>query len=158
MSPDTDGTNGHIAFDNDAPESGKLQPNGYICRKITAVEKDFIKYVDIGLRDVPVMAGSQTMLSRLARETDGYGLKGIEMFKGYEITVAEAVRSNVCADGVSFGDVISGVVCHDTTDGKKVKFTAAECRFTPSSSLFLEEERYVISSILIRLERDLGGK
>lgn len=130
----------------------------YICTKSAAVEKDFIKYVDIGLGDVPVMVGPETLLSRLAKETEGHGLRGVEMFKEHEITIAEAVTRNVAAGCTAFGNVISGVVCYDSAEDRKVKFTAAECRFSPASSLFLEEERYVISSILIRLARDLGGE
>lgn len=122
------------------------------------MEKDFIKYVDLGLGDVPVMVGPETRLSRLAAETDGHGLRGVEMFKGHDISIAEAVTRNVSHEGTRFGDLISGVVCFDTAEDRKVKFTRQECRFSCGSSLFLEEKRYVISSILIRLERDLGGK
>lgn len=124
----------------------------------TDVEKDFIKYVDLGLGDVPVMVGPETRLSRLAIETDGHGLRGVEMFKSHDVSMAEAVTRNVSHEGTQLGALISGVVCYDTAEDKKVKFTASECRFAPSSSLFLEEERYVITSILIRLARDLGGK
>lgn len=120
------------------------------------MEKDFIKYVDLGLGDVPVMVGPETRLSRLATETDGHRLRGVEMFKGHDISMAEAVTRNVSHEGTEIGALISGVVCLDTVEDKKVKFTAAECKFSPSSSIFMEEERYSISSILIRLAREIG--
>lgn len=102
------------------------------------------------------MVGPETRLSRLATETDGHGLRGVEMFKGHDISMAEAVTRNVSHEGTEIGALISGVVCLDTVEDKKVKFTAAECKFSPSSSIFMEEERYSISSILIRLAREIG--
>ena len=104
----------------------------------------------MGLGDVPVMVGAGTDLERFATEVTGYGLHGAEKLFGIGGTVGDAVRIN--AGGI--GNIISGVVCLDPSDGSKRKFTAAECGFGEGTSVFSESVRYTVSSILVRLSRD----
>ena len=66
---------------------------------------EFIKYVDMGFDEVPVM-------------------------------------------------VVAGVVCYDTLDRKKVRFSTAECAYAYRDSFFKHQnDRYIVTSVLLRLSR-----
>jgi UDP-N-acetylmuramate dehydrogenase len=57
---------------------------------------------------------------------------------------------------VEVGDLISGVVCFDLKERKKVKFSREECRYGYRDSFFKQPEakgRYVVTSVLLRLTR-----
>lgn len=117
---------------------------------------DFIKYVDMGFADVPVMVGAGTSLSRFAQEVTGHGLHGAESFTQVPGEMGAAVARNVSVGGRSLSDIISGVVCYDTVDRCKKKFTPGECRFAEGESVFRSVDgasRYIITSILVRLSR-----
>ena len=117
---------------------------------------DYIKYVDMGFDDVPVMVGSGVSFDRFVEETCRHGLWGAENLSMIPGEVGAAAVQNIGAYGVEVKDIISGVVCYDMVEKKKVKFSVGECRYGYRSSMFKEPEnkgRYIVTSVLFRLSR-----
>ena len=117
---------------------------------------EFIKYVDVGFDEVPVMVGAGVSFDNFVEETCRHGLWGAENLSLIPGEVGAAAVQNIGAYGVEVKDIISGVVCFDLKERRKVRFTAAECRYGYRSSMFKEEEnkgRYVVTSVLFRLSR-----
>lgn len=113
-----------------------------------------IKYVDMGLEEVPVMVGSGVIVDEFIAETCGYGLWGMENLSLIPGEMGAAAVQNIGAYGVEFKDVVSGVVCYDIEERKKVKFSVQECAYAYRDSMFKHAEgRYVITSLLVRLSR-----
>lgn len=113
-----------------------------------------IKYIDMGLEDVLVMVSADVYWPVFVKEVSGYNLKGVEGLTGFQGSVGSAITKNYSSDGQSVGAVVSGVVCVDGNDGKRCRFTAAECAFREGDSLFQHTEgRYQIVSVLMRLSR-----
>lgn len=115
---------------------------------------DFIKYVDMGFEEVPVMVGSGVHWDRFVDETCGHGLWGAENLSLIPGEAGAAAVQNIGAYGVEVKDIISGVVCFDLQERKKVKFSVAECEYGYRESMFKHAEgRYIVTSILFRLSR-----
>lgn len=115
---------------------------------------DYIKYVDMGLEEVPVMVGSGVNWDRFVSETCGHGLWGAENLSLIPGEVGAAAVQNIGAYGVEVKDIISGVVCYDLQERKKVKFPVEECGYGYRESIFKHSDnRYVVTSILFRLSR-----
>ena len=113
-----------------------------------------VKYVDMGLEEVPVMVGSGVVVDDFIEEVCGHGLWGMENLSLIPGEMGAAAVQNIGAYGVEFKDVVSGVVCYDLKEHKKVKFSAAECGYAYRESMFKHAEgRYVVTSLLIRLSR-----
>ena len=117
---------------------------------------DYIKYVDMGFDDVPVMVGAGVSFDRFVEQTCRHGLWGAENLSMIPGEVGAAAVQNIGAYGVEVKDIISGVVCFDMVERKKVKFSVAECRYGYRSSMFKEPDnkgRYIVTSVLFRLSR-----
>lgn len=117
---------------------------------------EFIKYVDVGFDEVPVMVGAGVSFDNFVEETCRHGLWGAENLSLIPGEVGAAAVQNIGAYGVEVKDIISGVVCFDLKERRKVRFTAAECRYGYRSSMFKEDEnkgRYIVTSVLFRLSR-----
>lgn len=122
---------------------------------------DYIKYVDMGFDEVPVMVGAGVSFDRFVEQTCGYGLWGAENLSKIPGEVGAAAIQNIGAYGVEAKDIISGVVCFDLVEKKKVKFSVEECRYGYRSSMFKEPEnrgRYIVISVLFRLSRKYSPK
>ncbi len=120
---------------------------------------EYVKYVDVGFDDVPVMVGAGVNFDSFVSETCRHGLWGAENLSLIPGEVGAAAVQNIGAYGVEVKDIISGVVCFDLQEKKKVKFSAAECRYGYRMSMFKEREnkgRYVVTSVLFRLSRSKG--
>lgn len=116
---------------------------------------EFIKYVDMGLKEVPVMVGAGVHWDRFVEETCGHGLWGAENLSLIPGEAGAAAVQNIGAYGVEVKDIISGVVCYDTVEKKKVKFSVSECDYAYRDSMFKHADgRYVITSVLFRLSRE----
>ena len=114
----------------------------------------FIKYVDMGLDEVPVIVGSGVKWDDLVAELCGHGLWGAENLSLIPGEVGAAAVQNIGAYGVEFKDLVSGVSCYDLKERCKCKFTAPECRYGYRESMFKEaEDRYIITSVLLRVSR-----
>ena len=117
---------------------------------------EFIKYVDIGLDEVPVIVGAGVNFDSFVAEACRHGLWGTENLSMIPGEVGAAAVQNIGAYGAEVADIVSGVVCFDLKERKKVKFTRAECRYGYRTSMFKEPEnkgRYVVTSVLFRLSR-----
>ena len=117
---------------------------------------EFIKYVDVGLDEVPVMVGAGVVWDHFVSETCRHGLWGAENLSLIPGEVGAAAVQNIGAYGVEVKDLISGVVCFDLQERRKVKFTREECSYGYRDSLFKQPEnrgRYVVTSVLFRLTR-----
>ena len=117
---------------------------------------EFIKYIDMGLEEVPVIVGAGTVWDHFVAETCRHGLWGAENLSLIPGEVGAAAVQNIGAYGVEAGDIISGVVCYDLRERKKVKFTQEDCRYGYRDSLFKQPEekgRYIVTSVLFRLTR-----
>jgi UDP-N-acetylmuramate dehydrogenase (EC 1.1.1.158) len=110
----------------------------------------------MGLEEVPVMVGAGVVWDHFVSETCRHGLWGAENLSLIPGEVGAAAVQNIGAYGVEVKDLISGVVCFDLQERKKVKFTRDECRYGYRDSLFKQPEakgRYVVTSVLLRLSR-----
>ena len=117
---------------------------------------EFIKYIDMGLDEVPVMVGAGVVWDHFVEEACRHGLWGTENLSLIPGEVGAAAVQNIGAYGVEVKDIISGVVAFDLQERKKVKFSREECRYGYRDSLFKQPEakgRYVITSVLFRLTR-----
>ena len=117
---------------------------------------EFIKYIDMGLEEVPVIVGAGVVWDHFVAETCRHGLWGAENLSLIPGEVGAAAVQNIGAYGVEVGDIVSGVVCYDLRERKKVKFSQAECRYGYRDSLFKQPEnkgRYIVTSVLFRLTR-----
>ena len=117
---------------------------------------EYIKYVDMGLDEVPVIVGAGGNFDSFVAEMCRHGLWGAENLSLIPGEVGAAAVQNIGAYGVEVKDIISGVVCFDLQERKKVKFKVADCRYGYRSSMFKEPEnkgRYVVTSVLFRLSR-----
>ena len=117
---------------------------------------EFIKYVDMGFDEVPVIVGAGVNFDNFVEETCRHGLWGAENLSFIPGEVGAAAVQNIGAYGVEVADIISGVVCFDLQERKKVKFTVQECCYGYRDSFFKRPEnkgRYVVTSVLFRLSR-----
>lgn len=114
----------------------------------------YVKYVDMGLDEVPVIAGAGVCWDDLVAELCGHGLWGAENLSLIPGEVGAATVQNIGAYGVEIKDLVSGVSCYDIEKREKCKFTVAECRYGYRESMFKEAAgRYVITSVLLRVSR-----
>ncbi|MBO4565856.1 MAG: UDP-N-acetylmuramate dehydrogenase [Bacteroidales bacterium] len=114
----------------------------------------YVKYVDMGLDEVPVVVGAGVCWDELVAELCGHGLWGAENLSLIPGEVGAAAVQNIGAYGVEFKDIVSGVSCFDLQEMKPCKFSVAECGYGYRESMFKEAGgRYVITSVLLRLSR-----
>lgn len=122
---------------------------------------EYIKYVDMGFDEVPVMVGAGVGFDGFVAEACRHGLWGAENLSMIPGEVGAAAVQNIGAYGVEVADIISGVVCFDLKERKKVRFSNEECRYGYRHSMFKEAEnrgRYVVTSVLFRLTRKYSPK
>lgn len=113
-----------------------------------------IKYVDMGLDEVPVIVGAGVVWDELVEQTCRHGLWGAENLSLIPGEAGAAAVQNIGAYGVEIKDIISGVSCFDNVERKRCKFTAAECGYGYRDSMFKQSGgRYTVLSVLIRLSR-----
>ena len=114
----------------------------------------FLKYVDMGFDEVPVMVGSGVVWDDFVAQTCSHGLWGAENLSLIPGEVGAAAVQNIGAYGAEIKDIISGVVCFDVLERRKVKFGVAECEYGYRDSFFKRNPgRYVVTSVLMRLCR-----
>lgn len=117
---------------------------------------DMIKYVDMGLDEVPVIVGAGVSFDDFVAHSCRHGLWGAENLSLIPGEVGASAVQNIGAYGVEAGDIIKGVVCFDLQERKSVKFTHDECLFGYRDSFFKKPEnrgRYIVTSVLFRLSR-----
>lgn len=122
---------------------------------------EYIKYADIGLEEVPVLVGAGVNFDNFVEETCRHGLWGAENLSLIPGEVGAAAVQNIGAYGVEVKDIISGVVCFDLQERRKVKFKADECSYGYRDSIFKKTEnkgRYVVTGVLFRLTRKHSPK
>ena len=122
---------------------------------------EFIKYIDMGFEEVPVIVGAGTVWDHFVAEACRHGLWGAENLSLIPGEVGAAAVQNIGAYGVEVKDLVSGVVCFDLKERKKVKFSRGECRYGYRDSLFKQPEnkgRYIVTSVLFRLTRKASPK
>ena len=115
-----------------------------------------IKYVDMGFNEVPIIVGSGVNFDSFVEQVCAHGLWGAENLSGIPGEVGAAAVQNIGAYGVEVKDIISGVVCYDIKERKKVKFGVQECKYAYRHSMFKEQGtkgRYIVTSVLFRLSR-----
>jgi len=114
----------------------------------------YVKFVDMGLDEVPVVVGAGVRWDDLVAELCGYGLWGAENLSHIPGEVGAAAVQNIGAYGVEIKDLVDGVSCYDVVERKKCKFKGAECRYGYRESMFKESgDRYIITSVLLRVSR-----
>ena len=116
-----------------------------------------LKYVDMGLEEIPVIVGSGVKWDDFVKNTTDNGLWGAENLSLIPGTVGAAAVQNIGAYGVEVKDLIKGVTAYDLRERRMVKFQNAECRYAYRDSVFKNEPgRYVITSVLLRVSRTAG--
>ena len=113
-----------------------------------------VKYVDMGLDDLPIIVGAGVTVDDFIAEVCGHGLWGMENLSLIPGEMGAAAVQNIGAYGVEIKDVISGVSCFDLQERKTCKFSVSECAYGYRDSVFKHcAGRYVITSVLVRLSR-----
>ncbi|MBP5567078.1 MAG: UDP-N-acetylmuramate dehydrogenase [Bacteroidales bacterium] len=119
----------------------------------------FIKYVDMGLDEVLLTVGSGVVFDDFIANVAGNGLWGPENLSLIPGEVGASAVQNIGAYGVEAKDIISGVVCLDTSDWTKTVFKVGECAYGYRDSRFKHERgRYIITSVLFRVTRKYSPK
>ena len=119
----------------------------------------FIKYVDMGLDEVLLTVGSGVVFDDFVANVAGNGLWGPENLSLIPGEVGAAAVQNIGAYGVEAKDVISGVVCLDTSDWSKTAFKVGECAYGYRDSRFKHERgRYIVTSVLFKVTRKYSPK
>ena len=119
----------------------------------------FIKYVDMGLDEVLLTVGSGVVFDDFIANVAGNGLWGPENLSLIPGEVGAAAVQNIGAYGVEAKDIVSGVVCLDTTDWSKTVFKVGECAYGYRDSRFKHERgRYIITSVLFKVSRKYSPK
>ncbi|MBO4525784.1 MAG: UDP-N-acetylmuramate dehydrogenase [Bacteroidales bacterium] len=114
----------------------------------------YVKYVDLGLDEVPVVAGAGVEWDALVEELCSHGLWGAENLSLIPGEVGAAAVQNIGAYGVEIKDLISGVSCFDLQEKRPCKFSVGECGYGYRESMFKDAGgRYVITSVLLRVSR-----
>ena len=114
----------------------------------------YVKYVDMGLDEIPVVVGAGVRWDALVEELCVQGLWGAENLSLIPGEVGAAAVQNIGAYGVEFKDIVKGVSCYDLQERRRCKFTVEECGYGYRESMFKESGgRYVITSVLLRLSR-----
>lgn len=114
----------------------------------------YIKYVDLGLDEIPVMVGAGTVFDDFVADTTKNGLWGAENLSLIPGEVGASAVQNIGAYGVEVKDIIKGVVCFDRQSRKNMKFKVTECEYGYRESMFKHAGgRYIITSVLFRLSR-----
>lgn len=120
---------------------------------------NYVKYVDMGLDEIPVIAGSGVVFDDFVANVCGNGLWGPENLSLIPGEVGAAAVQNIGAYGVEVKDIIKGVVCYDTLERKSVKFQNAECRYGYRDSMFKDANgRYIVTAVLFRVSRAFAPK
>ncbi|MCQ2180953.1 MAG: UDP-N-acetylmuramate dehydrogenase [Bacteroidales bacterium] len=119
----------------------------------------YVKYVDMGFDDVPVMAGAGVRFDDFVENVCRNGLWGAENLSGIPGEVGAAAVQNIGAYGVEVKDIIKGVVCFDTRTRSMVKFQTCECDYGYRDSLFKHSDgRYIVTAVLFRVSRVHGPR
>ena len=119
----------------------------------------YVKYVDLGMDEVPVVVGSGVVWDELVAELCGHGLWGAENLSLIPGEVGASAVQNIGAYGVEAKDIISGVVCLDTTDWSKTIFKTPELAYGYRDSMFKHcKGRYIVTSVLFKLTRKYSPK
>ncbi|MCQ2148738.1 MAG: UDP-N-acetylmuramate dehydrogenase [Bacteroidales bacterium] len=115
----------------------------------------FVKYVDLGLDDVYMAVGAGVIFDDFCHRACEAGYWGAENLSLIPGQVGAAAVQNVGAYGAEVSDIISGVVCYDTVERKKVTFKGKDCRYAYRDSRFKGEDkgRYIVTSVLFHLTR-----
>lgn len=87
------------------------------------------------------------------------GFAGVENLSLIPGTVGAAPIQNIGAYGTEVKDVITRVEAVNSVSGNRESFTNAACGFTYRNSIFKETRRFVITSVIFRLQKiQLCGK
>lgn len=116
----------------------------------------YIKYVDLSIDEVFMAVGAGVTFDDFVAKACEAGYWGAENLSLIPGEVGAAAVQNIGAYGVEVKDIISGVVCYDTVERRKVTFKAAECAYGYRESRFKTEPdkgRYIVNSVLFKLTR-----
>lgn len=119
----------------------------------------YIKYVDMGFDDIPIMVGAGVHFDDFVENVCSNGLWGPENLSGIPGEVGAAAVQNIGAYGVEVKDIIKGVVCYDLQTRSSVKFMASECGYAYRDSIFKNSDgRYIVTAVLFRVSRAYSPK
>lgn len=71
------------------------------------INRQYIKYVDLGLDEIPVMVGMDVRLKDLVANLQGNGIGVADSFGLVTCTVAEALKNSLQVEGRYFKDLVS---------------------------------------------------
>ena len=120
-----------------------------------------MKYIDLGLDEVFMAVGAGVVFDDFVAKACEAGYWGAENLSLIPGEVGASAVQNIGAYGVEVKDIISGVVCYDTVEKKKLTFKAAECAYGYRDSRFKnapDKGRYIVTSVLFKLTRKYSPK
>ena len=114
---------------------------------------EYIKYVDMGFEDVPVMVGAGVVWDYFVSETCRHGLWGAENLSLIPGEVGAAAVQNIGAYGVEVKDLIVGVEAVEIATGRLCSFSNADCQYGYRDSRFKHawKNQYLITHVVYQL-------
>ena len=71
------------------------------------ISRTYIKYVDLGLEEIPIMVGMDVPVKDLVSNLQSNGIRIADSFSRVTCTVSQALESNLSVEGRPFRDLIS---------------------------------------------------
>lgn len=114
---------------------------------------EFIKYIDMGLQEVPVMVGAGVLWDNFVAETCRHGLWGAENLSLIPGEVGAAAVQNIGAYGVEVESIIREVETIEVSTGKAHVFQTAECEYGYRDSIFKQrlQGQYIVTAVVYHL-------
>ena len=115
-----------------------------------------IRGIRYGPTEGMVSIGAGENWHGLVMDTIAHNLSGLENLSLIPGSAGAAPIQNIGAYGVEFSDFLLSLRAIDVTTGEWITFAKSDCKFGYRDSIFRNSNRYVISSVTLKLHSDFN--